>query len=58
MEEDQPEEKTIAPPQDLWNETASRAEAAGCGINDIIKRALRAYFDLMGEPQPGPPASS
>jgi hypothetical protein len=49
--DDQREEKAIALPQELWNETAARAEAAGCGINDIIERALRAYFDLTGTPE-------
>ena len=53
MDDDQREEKAIALPQELWNETAARAEEAGCGMKDIIERALRAYFDLMGEPKPG-----
>jgi hypothetical protein len=56
--DDQREEKAIALPQELWNETAARAEAASCGMKDIIERALRAYFDLVGEPAPGKPASS
>ena len=46
--DDQREENSIALPHELWNEAASRAKAAGCGINDIIERALRAYFDLVG----------
>jgi hypothetical protein len=50
--DDQREEKTIALPQELWNEAASRAEAAGCGMKDIIERALRAYFDLTGTLEP------
>jgi hypothetical protein len=54
--DDQRKEKSTALPQELWNETAARAEGAGCGINDIIERALRAYFDLVGEPQAGQPA--
>ena len=37
--DDQREENSIALPHELWNEAASRAEAAGCGINDIIERA-------------------
>ena len=58
MDDDPREENSIALPQELWNETAARAEAAGCGINDIIECALRAYFDLVGEAQAGQPASS
>jgi hypothetical protein len=50
--DDQREENSIALPQELWKEAASRAETAGCGINDIIERALRAYFDLTGIPEP------
>jgi hypothetical protein len=50
--DDQRKEKSTALPQELWNETAARAEGAGCGINDIIERALRAYFDLTGIPEP------
>ena len=50
--DDQREEKAIALPQELWNETAARAETAGCGMKDIIERALRAYFDLTGIPEP------
>ena len=50
--DDQREENSIALPKELWDEATSRAEAVGCGINDIIERALRAYFNLVGEPQP------
>ena len=53
--DDQREENSIALPKELCDEATSRAKAAGCGINDIIKRPLRAYFDLVGETQAGPP---
>ena len=42
--DDQREENSIALPRELWDEAASRAQAAGCGINDIIERALSAYL--------------
>jgi hypothetical protein len=50
--DDKREENSIALPQELWNEVVSRAETADCGINGIIERALRAYFDLTGTPEP------
>jgi hypothetical protein len=55
---DEHEENSIALPKELWNEAASRAEAEGCGIHDIIERALRAYFDLVGEPPSREPAQA
>jgi hypothetical protein len=41
--DDQREENSIALPRELWKEAASRAKAAGCGIDDIIERALRLF---------------
>ena len=47
---DEREQNSIALPKELWDEAASRPEAEGCGLHDIIERALRAYFDLVGKP--------